>query len=85
MEYCCHDWAGAPSCSLEMLDKSQKRIFRTVRPSFTASLEPLDHRRNVARLRLSYRHYFGRCSSGLAQLVPLRYSHERPTRHSEIA
>ena len=21
MEYCCHVWAGAPSCYLEMLDK----------------------------------------------------------------
>ena len=26
MEYCCHVWAGAPSCYLELLDKLQKRI-----------------------------------------------------------
>ena len=26
MEYCCHIWAGAPSCYLELLDKLQKRI-----------------------------------------------------------
>ena len=26
MEYCCHVWAGAPSCFLELLDKLQKRI-----------------------------------------------------------
>ena len=26
MEYCCHLWAGAPSCYLELLDKLQKRI-----------------------------------------------------------
>ena len=25
-EYCCHVWAGAPSCYLELLDKLQKRI-----------------------------------------------------------
>ena len=25
MEYCCHVWAGAPSCYLELLDKLQKR------------------------------------------------------------
>ena len=25
MEYCCHIWAGAPSCYLELLDKLQKR------------------------------------------------------------
>ena len=24
MEYCCHVWAGAPSCDLELLDKLQK-------------------------------------------------------------
>ena len=48
MEYCCHVWAGAPSCYLEMLDKLQKRIRRTVGPSLDASLDPLAHRRNVA-------------------------------------
>ena len=24
MEYCCHVWAGAPSCYLKLLDKLQK-------------------------------------------------------------
>ena len=51
MEYCCHVWAGAPSCYLELLDKLQKRICRTVGPSLAASLEPLAHR-NVANLSL---------------------------------
>ena len=74
MEYCCHVWAGAPSCYLELLDKLQKRICRTVGPSFAASLEPLTHCRNVASLSLFYRYYCGRCSSELAQLVPLPYS-----------
>ena len=40
MEYCCHVWAGAPSCYLELVDKLQKRICRTVGPSLAASLEP---------------------------------------------
>ena len=39
MEYCCHVWAGAPSCYLELLDKLQKRICRTVVPSLAASLK----------------------------------------------
>ena len=26
MEYCCHVWAGAASCYLELLDKLQKHI-----------------------------------------------------------
>ena len=74
MEYCCHVWAGAPSCYLELLDKLEKRICRTVGPSLAASLEPLAHRRNLASLSLFYRYYFGRCSSELAELVPLPYS-----------
>ena len=38
MEYCCHVWAGAPSCYLELLDKLQKRICRTVGPLLAGSL-----------------------------------------------
>ena len=38
MEYCCHVWAGAPSCYLELVDKLQKRICRTVGPLLAASL-----------------------------------------------
>ena len=83
MEYCCHVRAGAPSCFLELLNKLQKQICRTVGPSLAASLEPLAHRRNVASLSLFYRYYFGRCSSELAQLVPLPYSRGRSTRYSD--
>ena len=43
MKYCCHIWAGAPSCYLELVDKLQKWICRTVGPSLAASLEPLAH------------------------------------------
>ena len=56
MEYCCHVWADAPSCYLELLNKLQKWICRTVGPSLAASLEPLAHRRNVASLSLFYRY-----------------------------
>ena len=83
MESCCHVWAGAPSCYLELLDKLQKRICRTVGPSLAASLEPLAHHRNVASLSLFYIYYFGRCSSELAELVPLPYSRGRSTRYSD--
>ena len=72
IEYCCHVWAGAPSCCFELFDKLQKRIYRTVGPSIATSLKSLAHRRNV--LNLFYRYYFGRCSPELAQQVPLRYS-----------
>ena len=80
---CCHVWAGAPNCYLELFDKLQKRIWRTVGPSLAAFLEPLAHHRNVASLSLLYRYYFGRCSSELAQLVPLPFSRERSTRDSD--
>ena len=83
MEYCCHIWAGAPSCYLELLHKLQKRICSTVTPSLAASLEPLAHLQNVASLSLFYRYYFGRCSSELAQLVPLPFSRGRSTRYSD--
>ena len=83
MEYCCHAWAGAPSCYLELLDKLQKQIYKTVDPSLAASLEPLAHRRNVATLSVFCRYYFGRCSSELAELVPLLYSRGRSTHYSD--
>ena len=83
MEHCCHIWVGAPSCYLELSDKLQKQICRSVGPSLAASLEPLDHHQNVASLSLFYRYYFGRCSSELAQLVPLTFSRGRSTRYSD--
>ena len=60
MEYCCLVWAGAPSCYLDFLDKLQNQTYRTVGPSIGASLEPLAHCQ--------------RCSSALAQLIPLSFS-----------
>ena len=84
MKYCCHHWAGVPSCYLELLDKLYKQICMTVGPSHAAFLEPLAHRRNVTSLSLFYRYYFGRCSSEQAQLIPLPFSRGRSTRYSDI-
>ena len=39
--------------------------------------------RNMASLSLFYRYYIGRCSSELAQLVPLSFSRGRSTRYSD--
>ena len=66
-----------------MLDKLQKWICRTVGSSLAASLEPLAHCQNVASLSLFYIYYFGRCSSELAQLVPLHFSWGRSTHYSD--
>ena len=83
MEYCCHIWADASSCYLELLDKLQKRICKTVGPLLATSLEPVAQHQNVASLSLFYRYYFGRCLSELAQLAPIPYSRGRSTRYSD--
>ena len=87
MEYCCHVWAGAPSCYLELLDKLQKQICRTVGPSYLNPLPLLNwtlgSSSKLTSLSLFYRYYFGRCSSELAELVPLPYSRGRSTCYSD--
>ena len=83
MEYCCCVWAGAPNCYFELFDKLQKQSCRTDGPSLAASLEPLAHHQNVASLSISYRYYFGRCLSELAQMVPLPDSQRRSNRYSD--
>ena len=52
MECCCHVLAGARSCYLELLDKLQKWICRTVGSSLATSLKPLAHRWSIASLSL---------------------------------
>ena len=79
IEYWCHVCAGVPNRYLELLDKLQKRICRTVGRSFAAPFELLACR-NVASLSLLYRYYFGRCILELAQLAPLPFSRGRSTR-----
>ena len=82
MEYS-HIWAGAPNKLLELLDKLQKWLCRTVGPSLVAYLGSLTQCRSLTSLSLFYRYYFVRCSSELAQLVPLRYSRGRSTHYSD--
>ena len=82
-EYFCHFWAGAPSCCLELLDKLQKWVCRTVGLSVAACLELLTLRQDLASLNLIYRYCFGRSSSELAQLVPLPYSRVRSIFYSD--
>ena len=56
IEDSCHARAGALSCYLDMLDKLQKRVCRTVGLSFATFLESLAPRRNVASLSLFCRY-----------------------------
>ena len=78
-KYCCHVWAGTPSCYFELLDKIQKPICRAIGSSLAASFEPLAHK----SLNLYYRYYFRRCSSELAQLVPLPFLRRRKSYYSD--
>ena len=84
MEYCCHIWAGAPNCYLELLDKLQKMDMQDCW-SFTCCLSwSLGSSSKCSKLKsFFYRHYFGRCSSEPAQLVPLHYSRGRSTPYSD--
>ena len=54
MEACCHVWAGAASCYLDIWDKLQKKVSRNV-----GLTESLVYCQNVASLRPIYRYYFG--------------------------
>ena len=83
IEYCCYVWAVAPSYYLELLDKLQKRICRTVGHSLSGCLESLARRQNIVSLSLFYRHYFGRCSSVVAEVVLLPFSCGGSTRYSD--
>ena len=83
MKYCCHVWASAPSCYVELLDKLQIWICRTVSPLLATCLEPLAHCWSLASLSLFCKYYFRRCSSELAQLVTLPLSRRRSTHYSD--
>ena len=52
MEYYCYIWADAFSCYLELLNKLQKEICRTVSTSLAVFLEPLANHQNKASLSL---------------------------------
>ena len=43
MKHCCHAWPDSRRCYLELLDKLQKRVYRTVGPLLASSLQPLIH------------------------------------------
>ena len=70
MEYCSHVWA---SYYLELLDKLQRQLHRTVAPSFVTSLKPLVHHQNKASLTLIWVGFLGvqYVVSGGVILLPL--------------
>ena len=75
MEYCCYDLAGTFSCYLHSC-MIYRKAYVGLGPSLATSFELLAYHKNVACLSLFECYYFSRCSSELAELVPLPYSHE---------
>ena len=67
---------------LEMLDRLQKKICRTVGPSLAEFSWTLGSSSKYSQL-ISFSYYFVRCSSQLAQLVSLLYSWERSVCYSD--
>ena len=81
MEYCRHAWAVA---LYFFSDFYMKKYIGLLVLHFMLHLKPLVHCQNIASLSLFYKHYFGRNSSELAELVLVPYSRSRSTRYSNI-
>ena len=52
MEYCCHIWAGVPSCFLNILDTLQKKLCKKFGLLLGVYLESLVHNQSAASLNL---------------------------------
>jgi len=69
MEYCTHVWPR--SSVTNILDRVQDKAIRLINDvQLTSHLQTLAHRRDVSRLCLFYRYYFGQCSEELAAATP---------------
>ena len=66
MECYCHVLASVPNCYLDMFQKLQKRLHRTIPHALVVSLEPIAHCRNMGSISLFCEYYFYKCSSDMA-------------------
>ena len=80
MGYCCHVCNDATNYYLDMYEMLQKCIH--LLHVHATSLELLVHHQNLISLNLLSKYHFGRCSSELAEQVPIPYSRGRPTSFS---
>ena len=84
MEYNSHLWARASKCALDFADRMQSRALKLIGDDrVVSSITSLGHRRNVSCIVLFYKYYFGKCSSGLSELIPPPQVFTRNTRLSE--
>ena len=83
IEYNSHLWAGASKSALDFVDRIQSRAMKLIGDDRVASyIASLGHRRNVSCIVLFYKYYFGKCSSGLSELIPPPQVFGRNTRLS---
>ena len=83
MEYNSRLWAGASKCALDVVYRIQSRALKFIGDDRVASsITSLGHRRNVSCIVLFYKYYFGKCSSGLSELIPPPQVFGRNTRLS---
>ena len=65
------------------MDHKQSRALKLIgADKVTNSITSLGHRRNVSSIVLFYKYYFGKCSSGLSELIPPPQVFARKTRLS---
>ena len=83
IEYCCNTWAGALVATWSCQTNYKNEYAGLLLLHLLLLLNPLAHHRNVARLSLFYRYYFGRCSSELSKLVPFPFSQGRSSPYSD--
>ena len=82
MEYNSHLWAGESKNTLDFVDRIQSRALKFIGDDRVASsISSLGHCRNVSCIVLFY-NYFGKCSSGLSELIPPPQVFARNTRLS---
>ena len=83
MEYNSHLWAGVSEFALDFVDRIQSRALKLGGDDkVVSSITSLGHRRNVSCIVLFYKYYFGKCSSGLSELIPPPQVFTRNTRLS---
>ena len=72
MEYCSHIGGGAPRFhGLDLLDRVQRQVVSLVGSGLSSDLQASSHRWDIASISLFYKYYYGKCSSELADLIPL--------------
>ena len=70
MEYNSHLWAGASKSALDFRDRIHSRSLKLIVDDMVASsITSLGHHRNISYIVLFFKYYFGKCSSGLSELI----------------